>query len=105
MYYHIHVTRGCGKYLGRWQAKLCGEAEAKEEGLRVGVGEAGDADADGLLPLDYSGEVGEVVEVLPPHHPDPNYPVPHFRHGCPSSLSRHLRRNLDGISSEEWACD
>ena len=93
-------------YLGSWEAKLGGEAEAEEEGLRVGVGEAGDANGDGLLPIDLSGKVGEIVEVLPAHHPHPNYPVPHLRRGCrhgrlSSSLSRHLRKNLDQIPGED----
>ena len=67
------------KYLGSWEAKLGGELEAEAERLLVWVGEAGDPDPDGLLPLDLGGEVGEVVEVLPPHHPHPDYPVPHLR--------------------------
>ena len=60
----------------------------------MGVGEAGDPHLDGLLPPDLGGEVGEVVEVLPPHHPDPDYPVPHL-------LRRHLprRRRPPGLGS------
>lgn len=42
---------------------MSGEAEGEEQGLRMGIGEAGDADADGLLPLDLSGDVGEVASL------------------------------------------
>jgi hypothetical protein len=62
--------------------------------------------------------VGEVVEVLPPHHPDPDYPVPHLRRARrhlylrPSSTSDPGRRfpgslNPDGFGLwrlwiEQW---
>jgi hypothetical protein len=88
-------------YLWSRESEVGGELEAEAEGLRVWVGEACHAY--------LSCEVSEVVEVLPPHHPHPDNPVPDLRRRHVRLLSAALMfrirmfigSNLDGIAT--WA--
>lgn len=59
-----------GEYLRRRETKGAREVESEIERRRVKIGDTCQDDA-------FAAQVGQVCHVFPPHHPHPNYSVPH----------------------------